>query len=71
MNYINLLRNKKLLDRENFDNYFDNITNLKNQKVLICGYGDVGSKLSKFLSFWVWKFILFQDQNLHLIKIFH
>lgn len=47
--FIYQLRNKKTLDRKNFDLYFENITNLKNQKILICGYGDVGSKLSKFL----------------------
>ena len=47
--FIYQLRNKKSLDRKNFDLYFENITNLKNQKILICGYGDVGSKLSKFL----------------------
>lgn len=47
--FIYQLRNKNSLDRKNFDLYFENITNLKNQKILICGYGDVGSKLSKFL----------------------
>tara|TARA_B100001121_G_scaffold217915_1_gene191237 strand:- start:1394 stop:2350 length:957 start_codon:yes stop_codon:yes gene_type:complete len=47
--YIYQLRNKNSLDRKNFDLHFDNITNLKNQKILICGYGEVGSKLSKFL----------------------
>ncbi|MEL0008744.1 MAG: NAD(P)-dependent oxidoreductase [Flammeovirgaceae bacterium] len=49
MNYINLLRNKKLLDRENFDNYFEKVTNLSNLKVLICGFGNVGNKLVKIL----------------------
>ncbi len=49
MNYINLLRNKKLLDRENFDNYFEKVTNLSNLKVLICGFGNVGNKLAKIL----------------------
>ena len=49
MNYINLLRNKKILDRENFDNYFEKVTNLSNLKVLICGFGNVGNKLAKIL----------------------
>ena len=29
--------------------YYETITNLTNQKILICGYGAVGSKLTKVL----------------------
>jgi len=47
--FINSLRSNNLLDRKNFDRYFDRVTNLTNQKVLICGYGTVGKKLAKVL----------------------
>ncbi len=50
MHHVNSLRQKNKLDRKNFDVYFETITNLSNQKVLICGYGEVGLKLAKVLS---------------------
>ena len=49
MPFINSLRSNNLLNRKNFDRYFDRVTNLTNQKVLICGYGNVGKKLAKVL----------------------
>tara|TARA_Y200000002_G_scaffold95363_1_gene76995 strand:- start:4700 stop:5656 length:957 start_codon:yes stop_codon:yes gene_type:complete len=49
MQHINYLRNNNKLDRKNFDRYYETIINLTNQKVLICGYGTVGSKLAKIL----------------------
>tara|TARA_B100000900_G_scaffold415649_1_gene446413 strand:- start:3034 stop:3990 length:957 start_codon:yes stop_codon:yes gene_type:complete len=49
MPFINSLRSKNLLNRKKFDSYFDRVTNLTNQKVLICGYGTVGKKLAKVL----------------------
>ena len=47
--HINSLRNKNKLDRKNFDEHYETVTNLNDQKVLICGYGNVGSKLAKVL----------------------
>ncbi|MBL29985.1 MAG: hypothetical protein CMC81_01895 [Flavobacteriaceae bacterium] len=49
MQHINSLRNKKKLDRKNFDKHYETVTNLNGQKVLICGYGNVGKKLAKVL----------------------
>jgi len=49
MQHINSLRNKKKLDRKNFDKHYETVTNLDGQKVLICGYGNVGKKLAKVL----------------------
>tara|TARA_B100001093_G_scaffold82403_1_gene73820 strand:+ start:22039 stop:22995 length:957 start_codon:yes stop_codon:yes gene_type:complete len=49
MQHINYLRYHKILDRKNFDKHYETVTNLTNQKVLICGYGTVGSKLAKIL----------------------
>ena len=49
MQQISYLRNNNKLDRKNFDMYYETITNLTNQKILICGYGAVGSKLAKVL----------------------
>jgi len=49
MPFINSLRSKNSLNRKKFDRYFDRVTNLTNQKVLICGYGTVGKKLAKVL----------------------
>lgn len=49
MQHINYLRHYNKLDRKNFDRYYETVTNLTNQKVLICGYGTVGSKLAKIL----------------------
>ena len=50
MNYINILRNKNNLSRESFDQYFDQISNLSNKKILICGFGEGGQKLGNILS---------------------
>ncbi len=47
--HINSLRNKNKLNRKNFDKHYETVTNLNDQKVLICGYGNVGSKLAKVL----------------------
>jgi phosphoglycerate dehydrogenase-like enzyme len=49
MQHINYLRHHNILDRKNFDKHYETVTNLTNQKVLICGYGAVGSKLAKIL----------------------
>ena len=49
MHHINYLRHHNILDRKNFDKHYETVTNLTNQKVLICGYGAVGSKLAKIL----------------------
>ncbi len=49
MQQISYLRHNNKLDRKNFDRYYETITNLTNQKILICGYGTVGSKLAKVL----------------------
>ncbi len=49
MQHINYLRHHNILDRKNFDKHYETVTNLTNQKVLICGYGTVGSKLAKIL----------------------
>jgi phosphoglycerate dehydrogenase-like enzyme len=48
--YINRLRNKNDLSRKNFDTFFNQISNLKGEKILICGFGEVGTKLAKLLS---------------------
>lgn len=49
MQHINFLRYHNKLNRKNFDRHYETVTNLTNQKVLICGYGTVGSKLAKIL----------------------
>ena len=51
MQHINYLRHNNKLDRKNFDKHYENVTNLTNQKVLICGFGTVGSKLAKVLEY--------------------
>ena len=46
---INQLRNNGELNREKFDSFFHEVTNLNGKKILICGYGEVGKKLVKIL----------------------
>jgi len=48
---INNLRNAKKLTRKNFDAYYDSIENLNTKKALICGYGEVGKRLSDILNY--------------------
>ena len=47
MHYNQILRNKKDMDRNSFDNYFDQIHELSGEHCLIVGFGDVGKKLAK------------------------
>jgi len=47
MHYNQILRNKKDMDRNSFDNYFDQIHELAGEHCLIVGFGDVGKKLAK------------------------
>ena len=48
---INNLRKSNKLTRKYFDNYYDHIKNLNNKNVLICGYGEVGKRLSNILNY--------------------
>ena len=48
---INNLRQSGKLTRQNFDFYYDYIENINTKKVLICGYGEVGKRLSEILNY--------------------
>jgi len=50
MHYLNKLRHSNDLNRRSFDYYFHKVSNLKNKNILICGFGEVGSKLANVLS---------------------
>jgi len=47
MHYNQMLRNEKNMNRDSFDNYFDQIHELAGERCLIVGFGDVGKKLVK------------------------
>ena len=47
MHYNQMLRNKKNMNRDSFDNYFDQIHELAGERCLIVGFGDVGKKLAR------------------------
>ena len=47
MHYNQMLRNEKNMNRDSFDNYFDQIHELEGERCLIVGFGDVGKKLAK------------------------
>jgi len=47
MHYTQMLRNKKNMNRDSFDNYFDQIHEMAGERCLIVGFGDVGNKLAK------------------------
>ena len=47
MHYNQMLRNEKNMNRDSFDNYFDEIHELAGERCLIVGFGDVGKRLSK------------------------
>ncbi len=47
MHYNQMLRNEKNMNRDSFDNYFDQIHELAGERCLIVGFGDVGKKLAK------------------------
>ena len=45
--FVNQLRHKQKLTRNNFDLYFNSIKNLTKSKCLIVGFGDIGSRIGK------------------------
>ena len=45
MHYNQILRNEKNMNRDSFDNYFDQIHELAGEHCLIVGFGDVGKRL--------------------------
>jgi len=47
VHYNQILRNEKNMNRDSFDNYFDEIHELAGERCLIVGFGDVGKRLSK------------------------
>jgi D-2-hydroxyacid dehydrogenase (NADP+) len=47
MHYNQMLRNEKNMNRDSFDNYFDQIHELAGERCLVVGFGDVGKKLVK------------------------
>ena len=47
MHYNQVLRNEKNMNRASFDNYFNQIHELADERCLIVGFGDVGKKLAK------------------------
>jgi phosphoglycerate dehydrogenase-like enzyme len=46
MHYNQILRNERNMNRDSFDNYFDQIHELAGERCLIVGFGDVGKKLA-------------------------
>jgi phosphoglycerate dehydrogenase-like enzyme len=47
IHYSQMLRNEKNMNRDSFDDYFDQIHELAGERCLIVGFGDVGKKLVK------------------------
>lgn len=45
--FVNQLRHKQKLTRNNFDLHFNSIKNLTKSKCLIVGFGDIGSRIGK------------------------
>ena len=61
---INNLRNNGELNREKFDSFFNEVSNLKGKKILISGYGEVGKKLAKILEVLQMKiFLISRNKN--------
>ena len=57
------LRDENKLSRENFDNSYSEITDLKGEKVLIVGYGRIGKKLGEVLSLLGMKISVIKSDN--------
>ena len=47
IHYSQILRNQGKMNRESFDNHFDQIHELSGERCLIVGFGDVGNRLAK------------------------
>jgi phosphoglycerate dehydrogenase-like enzyme len=47
IHYSQMLRNQGNMNRDSFDNYFDQIHELSSERCLIVGFGDVGNRLVK------------------------
>jgi len=47
MHYSQMLRNQGNMNRDSFDNYFDQIHEVSSEHCLIVGFGDVGNRLAK------------------------